>query len=554
MNLREIVAFFLLSLLLVACVKSKDNNFTQPPKVNYAEAFGKFFLANHQNIVQPDILGERIDSVQWLDSLYAKLKYKTIWISDSIAVNEDGKQLINQLLMAKNYGLYTRLYPINLLMRLEHTLDSLPMTTDRYMLAARLDALLSYHYMVHARHLNYGLLDSIFPFTELTRRPFSIDLPSYLYEAHKKDSLFGKLMELQPKHKEYRNLQLGLKKFLERNNLSTKSVPVLNFRDDSIKSVRQAREALVIHGYLTENEGNGSFISALKRFQKDHGLHQDGLVGSHTAEALSLSPYEHYQHLVANLERWRWRDQWKPDRLYVNIPEYVLRVYRNDSLVKKHTVVVGNKRNQTPELMDSLAYIIAYPFWNVPKRISVGEILVKAKKDSTYMKRNKYEVFTKEKDFVDPDSIDWEKVTWSNFNYKIRQRGGGINALGYVKFIFPNKDAIYLHDTPAKSHFLHEKRAYSHGCVRVQDALKLADYLLAEDNNRFTMDTVNAYIEKQKEKWIPMRHKMAIYFYYATTVADENGHITFYDDVYELNKPLIKTLSSVAEQFRSDQL
>lgn len=547
MNLRIIAAFFLLISLLITCVNSKGNNLTQPPQKNHIEEFKKFFIANYAAVLQHDIYGEKIDSLQWVDSLYAKLKYKTIWISDSLTVNEDGKELLGQLLQAEDFGLNTQLYPINLLLRLENTLDTLAATKDKYLLAAKLDALLSYNYMVHGKHLNYGLLDSISPYTELSRRPFSIDLSDYLHRAQKTDSLLVKLRELQPNHTEYRNLQVGLKKFLERNNLSTKSVPVINFREDSVKAVQQAKRALIIHEYLRDGEPDSLYIPALKKFQKDHGLHQDGLVGNNTAAALSLSPYQYYRQIVANLERWRWRGPWKPDRLYVNIPEYVLRVYKNDSLIKKHPVVVGNKRNRTPELIDSLAYIIAYPFWNVPKRISINEILVQAKKDSTYMKRNKYEVLTKDKKFIDADSIDWTTVTRRNFDYFIRQQGGGLNALGYVKFIFPNKDAIYLHDTPTKSHFYNEKRAYSHGCVRVQDALELADYLLEEDDNRYTMDTVNTYIENQKEKWIPMQHKMAIYFYYVTTTADENGNIIFYDDVYDLNKPLIRDLFGVVE-------
>ncbi|PID71375.1 MAG: hypothetical protein CR985_00045 [Flavobacteriales bacterium] len=545
MILRKIVAIFILLPWLFSCVNSKDNNSIKPPVINHADEFKKFFVINHAAVLQDDIYGEKIDSLQWLDSLYADLHYKSIWISDSITLNKLGKQLIAQLSESKKFGLDTRLYPVNLLLRLENTLDTFPANTDKYMLAAKLDALLSYNYMRHGKHLNYGLLDSISPYTELSRRAFTINLPDYLHKAYKSDSLIVKLLALQPKHKEYHNIQLGLAQFLEKDNLSTNSVPVINFREDSLKAVRQARKALINHGYLTENDTDSMFISALKKFQKSHGLHQDGLVGTNTAKALSLSPYEYYQQMVANMERWRWRDPWKPNRLYVNIPEYILRIYKNDSLVKKHFVVVGSRKNQTPELLDSLAYIIAYPYWNVPKRISVNEILKKARKDSTYMKRNKYEVLTKVKDFIDPDSINWKKVTRQNFDYRIRQRGGAVNALGYVKFIFPNKNAIYLHDTPSKSHFYHEKRAYSHGCVRVQDALKLADYLLEEDENRFTIDTVNAYIKKRKEKWISMQHKMAIYFYYATIVADEQGTVTFYDDVYDLNKPLIKALSGI---------
>ena len=129
-----------------------------------------------------------------------------------------------------------------------------------------------------------------------------------------------------------------------------------------------------------------------------------------------------------------------------------------------------------------------------------------------------------------------------NFNYSVRQRGGGYNSLGYIKFIFPNKHAIYLHDTPTKYQFELEKRAYSHGCVRVKNALDLAGLLLEKDGNDYTLDSVKAYIERKKEKAIGLKHKLPIYIYYMPTVADASGNLIFYDDVYGLDKKLIKLL------------
>jgi murein L,D-transpeptidase YcbB/YkuD len=138
--------------------------------------------------------------------------------------------------------------------------------------------------------------------------------------------------------------------------------------------------------------------------------------------------------------------------------------------------------------------------------------------------------------------VDWSSVTKNNFNYYIRQQGGGANALGLVKFIFPNKHSIYLHDTPTKYHFDLETRAYSHGCIRVHKAMDLAKFLLEDDENKYTIDSVYKYIDKKKEKHMSLNKKLPIFLYYFTAEADSAGSVKFYDDVYGLDKKLIKEL------------
>jgi murein L,D-transpeptidase YcbB/YkuD len=187
----------------------------------------------------------------------------------------------------------------------------------------------------------------------------------------------------------------------------------------------------------------------------------------------------------------------------------------------------------------------------VPRKISVKEILGKAQKDSTYLTRNNYEVFDYSRNVIEPTSVNWNEVDENSFNYLVRQKGGGSNALGLVKFIFPNKRAIYFHDTPSKYLFNNETRAYSHGCVRVHKALDLADYLLKSDNNKYTIDSVYTYIKKRKQKPIALNTKLPIYMYYATTSADSLGTITFYNDVYKIDEKLIAELIVINSNQRS---
>jgi murein L,D-transpeptidase YcbB/YkuD len=150
---------------------------------------------------------------------------------------------------------------------------------------------------------------------------------------------------------------------------------------------------------------------------------------------------------------------------------------------------------------------------------------------------------TNKREQIDPNSIDWRKVNEYNFNYFIRQKGGTSNALGLVKFIFPNKHAIYLHDTPTKYYFDFETRAYSHGCIRVQKALELAEHILKEDDNTYNLDSIHYYIKRQKEKPMALNNKLPIYIYYNSVTSDSLGNLTFYDDVYGLDKKLIYQLT-----------
>jgi len=539
---------FLISILLFlfSClgVEKKIEKDTAKKNVrNYKNELNQYFSTNYLSIVKPTIKDVKLDSIEWVHKFYNDVNHSTIWINDSIQLSDRGNALIDQLANAKNYGLETRVYKLNTLNELKKGLDTILLKDKKFSIASELEALLTYFYMQHGKQLNYGVLDSISNVTTMSRKKFKINLPDYLKTASKSDSIIEKLLDLQPKHAEYKNLQKGLEKFLSHSSLSTDNVNVQNFRKDSLKAIQQAKKALIIHQYLSDEENDTLYFNALVKFQADHGLSPDGLIGKNTALALSVSPYEYYRKIVANLERWRWREDKPLDYVFVNIPSYKMQVYKDGKQKREHKVVVGNFKNQTPEIVDTLEYIIAYPYWNVPRKISVKEILAKVQKDSTYLVRNNYELFDYSRNTIEPSSINWSEVNENSFKYLVRQKGGRSNALGLVKFIFPNKRAIYFHDTPSKSHFKREYRAYSHGCVRVDKALDLAEYLLETDKNRFTIDSVNEYIKKQKQKPIELNTKLPVYIYYTTTSADNFGNITFYNDIYKVDNKLISELA-----------
>jgi len=326
-----------------------------------------------------------------------------------------------------------------------------------------------------------------------------------------------------------------------------------NFRTDSTKAIKQSKRALVLHKYLDSITTDSLYFVALKKFQIDHALEPDGLVGNNTAKALSMSPYDYYLKIVANLEMWRWKEPLRPNHIFVNVPAYELKLRENNLVTFESKVIVGKKKTATPEIKDSLKYIIAYPYWNIPRKISLEEIIVKAQKDSTYFDKNNYELLTYRRDTVNMDTINWNEMNEDTFTYLIRQKGGGYNSLGYVKFIFPNKYAIYLHDTPAKSLFKRELRSYSHGCVRVEKALSMASHILESDENKYTPDSMYNYIKKRKEKSIKLNSTLPVYIYYLTVKGSDNGDLIFYNDIYGIDRKITHLMIQERNEFNKHQ-
>lgn len=531
------ILVFSFFIVFFSCSMEKEKKMVNLTEAVDQEQFQLYLARYFKEILKTNEFSNK----DWIEEFYKKTNYKAIWIDESMKLNKLGDSLLKIIRHANYYGLDSKDYNFGKLQVLSDS-NAWDPIDNPYIKAAYLEILLSDVYMLFGKHLNFGKIDSITSLTHIERKPFVIDMPAYFEEAIRKDRVFKSLWALQPQHVDYQKLQKALQNYLQYTSLSDEKVNVINFRVDSIKSYNLAKEALVNHSYILPDDPENSFLEALEKFQIDHGLSPDGIVGKYTAAALSMSPLDYYQNAAISLERWRWKKSWESSYLHVNIPSYLLRYFKNDTLQLESNVVVGTVRNRTPEVYSKLSYLVAYPYWHVPRSISVKEIMVKAKADSSYMRRNNYEVFTKELLEVPVDSIQWDTLNRKNFNFYIRQKGGAINALGFVKFIFYNKYSIYLHDTPTKYHFDRDVRSYSHGCIRVQKAMFLADSLLSDEKNAFTLDSVNQYIEDKKEKKVMLEKKLPVYIQYITCTTDENNRLIFYKDIYGYDEKIRKIL------------
>lgn len=260
------------------------------------------------------------------------------------------------------------------------------------------------------------------------------------------------------------------------------------------------------------------------------------------SDTLSMQLKQRIRDLSINMEQWRWEQTEKDDPyILVNIASFRLGVIDRDSLVFASNVVVGTPHSQTPTLDGRLTNLVLYPHWNVPRAIATKELLPKIKHDSTYLLTNGYRVLDTKGNSIHPDSVDWKKHHVNNFPFMLQQSEGAHNALGMVKFNFINDFDIYLHDTNAKRFFESDVRAFSHGCVRVERAMDLAKLLVKRENPYCSPKDFDRFVKAGKQQQVSLM-PMDLRIRYYTCQPDENGRITFFDDIYQKNSALIDAL------------
>jgi len=294
----------------------------------------------------------------------------------------------------------------------------------------------------------------------------------------------------------------------------------------------------------TQEENNlydPALVQAVKRFQRRHGIEADGVVGGRTLAALNVSVATRIQQLIANMNRWRALPQELGVRyVAVNIPNFTLEVIENEEAVLRMKVVVGKmveKRN-TPTFAATMTHVVLNPYWHVPKSIAEKELFPLLRKDPQYFSKNKFivrRVEVGEKQAPDPNATDGSMSSTKIYQYVLKQAPGPKNALGRIKFMFPNPYGVYLHDTPSKDLFNRTVRTYSHGCIRVERAVDLAEYLL-RGVSPWTRDAILSTIEQEKEKTIWLQEPVPVYIQYWTAWVDKEGVLQFRNDIYGYDK------------------
>ena len=313
----------------------------------------------------------------------------------------------------------------------------------------------------------------------------------------------------------------------------------LGENDSCLVNVKQH---LLLTGDLIINDKSLIFTdtlsNALKLFQRRMGLAENGKIDKATILELNKPIDFRIRQIMLNLERLRWIPvEMENEYLLVNIPEFRLHIYENNKEVWVTNVVVGQAARKTSIFKGNMSQIILNPYWGVPTSIGNTEILAHLKRNRNYLAQNNMEVFSGNKE-VNANDINWNKYTTS-VPYNFRQKPGEDNALGKMKFMFPNNYHIYLHDTPSKHLFESTNRAFSHGCIRVENPLKLANYLL-RNNPEWNPQKVNEILQTDQQTGIRLKPAVPVYIAYFTAWVDVNGQMNFRKDLYHLDEQLAK--------------
>ncbi|WP_299690772.1 L,D-transpeptidase family protein [uncultured Vibrio sp.] len=272
---------------------------------------------------------------------------------------------------------------------------------------------------------------------------------------------------------------------------------------------------------------------AIKSFQDMHGIKSDGIIGPNTIKWINMSFNDRLNSLALNAERARLWPRNRDSLIVVNVPSFEMKYWEGGEEVFESKVVVGRKSRKTPLLEINLDSVILNPTWNVPWKIMVKDILPKVKADESYLRKHNFQVIDgwRSMQTIDTTQIDWQTINFNSFPYRLRQKAGSHNALGLYKFNTPNKRAIYLHDTPSKSLFNKDFRAYSSGCIRVEHAEQLAELLFATKAKQ--APNQSGYLGPNTK--VRLKKRIPVHIIYQTVLFEDDG-IKYRGDIYQYDK------------------
>ncbi len=415
---------------------------------------------------------------------------------------------------------------------------------------ADLDLMLTDAFFELARDLEIGKIDpgSLKSEWELGVNTPSTNYNELLNESIRKGSIKDGLESLYPDFEIYKKGREVIRDLDEKSKVDTLVWKTVNL-DKSLKlgnshaSIPGLRDRLIFWGFLKSYEVKDQLVfdsemeEGLKRYQKNNGMEPDGTIGNLTAESLNNSPSNLMDIASVNLERLRWLPDTLRDAelILVNIANYQLDYLNKLDTILTAKVIVGKEYNASPIFTAPMTYIAFSPYWNIPESITKDEIIPAVLKNPKYLDQKNMEVVTSSGEVVNPKSIKWSA---DPFPYLIRQKPGGSNSLGLVKFMFPNEHSIYIHDTPSRSLFELENRALSHGCIRIQDPAKFAQLLLQDDPS-WTLEKINEAMDQDKEQIVDLKKNIPVVMFYMTFWADSNGAPHFRSDIYNRDQEVL---------------
>ncbi|SHM79554.1 L,D-transpeptidase family protein [Roseibium suaedae] len=472
---------------------------------------------------------------------YQARQYKPLWLDDD-GVFETAHLAINAFASANDHALNPENYdPIGLAARVE----SAATEADK----AQLDVDLSLQFVRYATHLSSGRVQPNEVNKALNIFPHVPDPLALLQEVGNRGSFADVLDNLAPISPSYARLKLRLAQYREKAanggftvvpdgevlkpGMTDVRVPVL--------AQRMEQEDYLEPGAHSGEIYDGTLVQAVKDFQSYHGLSVDAVIGKETLAQINVPIRQRLIQMELNMERRRWMpDDLGDTYIFVNLADQNLKVVKQGHTMHTARVVVGKPFHATPVFSHNMTYVEINPYWTVPSSIATNEYLPKLRKDPTALSAQNIRIFKGDTE-VAPTQVAWNSYSAGNFPFRLRQDPGKSNALGRIKFMFPNKFNIYIHDTPSKSLFSQSERFFSHGCIRVSDPFGLAEVLLGDQG--YSLPQLDALRDSGERKVITLKTPIPVHLTYLTAWMNKDGSTHFRKDIYGRDETLLKALA-----------
>jgi|WetSurSiteA1Bulk_404760.scaffolds.fasta_scaffold02889_3 L,D-transpeptidase YcbB len=418
----------------------------------------------------------------------------------------------------------------------------------------RMELLLSDALFLLSSHLAAGRTDheTVDPQWKASGRSLKKNWSIYIDSTLNTNNITEILQNLTPRHRDYANLKKALVEYRQLEAMGgwgsfSTGLPKLEkgMRHPDVSLLR--KRLAITQGFIEfEPEDEDLFDQALHDqvvvFQKRNGLEDDGIVGKSTVAALNIPIKDRIETIEANLERWRWiSDDLGDSYIMVNAADFELQARENEVQAFQTRAIVGSSERQTPVFSALMKYMVLNPEWVVPPKILKLDVMPEVIKDSAYLVKKNMKILKMDGSEVESSSIDWKHASQRSFPYMIRQEPGQANPLGKIKFMFTNDYDVYIHDTPSRWLFTRNIRSFSSGCIRIENALQLAQYLL-KDDHEWSPDRLQEAIDKGLKRTIVLKKPVPVHILYLTAWADDNGTAYFGKDIYDRDKKLINAL------------
>jgi murein L,D-transpeptidase YcbB/YkuD len=492
-----------------------------------------------------------LTAINRVSKFYNLNGYGNIWSSGE-QWHQSADSMIHFIQYVHQYGLFPESYHYKQICAIAERLNSDTLSTgDRKdaLLWSKVDLMLTDAFFSIAKHVHRGRLnpDSIYKHQDAFSDSMYIDA---LQKVRNGASLSSVFRTLEPRYRGYHALKEAMQTFLDTAHLKLEYTHLVYPYKDSVLFVQQLTKRLKEEGLVKWQQQQIDTVqltTVLRLYQQKKGLKQDGRVGPRVVELLNQTDPEKFRRIAINLDRYRMMSESMPDRyIWVNLPGYYLQIWDRDTLRLESKVIVGKPQTRTPLLTSRISDLVTYPQWTIPNSIIVKEILPALKKNPGYLARKGYSLMKYSGEVVDPYSVNWSRYS-KGIPYRVVQGSGDDNALGVLKFNFPNPYSVYMHDTNQRYLFRNENRSMSHGCVRVQEWEKMAYYISALDSSGFASDTtripsdsIRVWLQRKEKHIIPIKSELPVYFRYFTTDV-RNGKLQFYVDIYGEDKRILES-------------